>query len=59
MTKEFNLHLYEGSGVPINQRGEELPDYETLEDFRHPKNYIAGEGLRNAFDPKQYNRLEG
>jgi MoxR-like ATPase len=48
MTKEFNLHLYEGNGVPINQRGQELPGYESMEDFQHPKNYIAVEGLRNA-----------
>ncbi len=46
--KELNLHLYEGSGVPINQRNQVLPGYEPLPDFDHPKNYIAGEGLRQA-----------
>lgn len=48
MTEELNLNLYRGNGVPIDRRDQVLPDYETLEDFRHPKNYIAGEGLRNA-----------
>lgn len=46
--KELNLHLYEGNGIPISKRGQELPDYETLSDFEHPQNYIAGEGLHNA-----------
>lgn len=46
--KELNLHLYEGSGVPINERNQVLPDYEPLQDFDHPKNYIAGERLRQA-----------
>lgn len=48
MIKELNLHLYEGNGVPISQRDQELPGFEPIEDFDHPKNYIAGEGLRNA-----------
>ncbi len=46
--KELNLHLYEGTGVPISERNQVLPGYEPLQDFNHPKNYIAGEGLRQA-----------
>jgi MoxR-like ATPase len=46
--KELNLHLYEGSGVPISERNQVLPGYEPLPEFDHPKNYIAGEGLRQA-----------
>lgn len=46
--KELDLHLYEGSGVPISERNQVLPGYEPLQDFNHPKNYIAGEGLRQA-----------
>ncbi|UCH95177.1 MAG: MoxR family ATPase [Candidatus Aminicenantes bacterium] len=45
---ELNFHLYEGKGIPINQRNQVLPDYEPIRDFDHPKNYIAGEGLRKA-----------
>lgn len=48
MMKELNLHLYEGNGVPINERDQVLPDYEPIKDFDHPKYYIAGEGLRKA-----------
>jgi MoxR-like ATPase len=47
-TIDLNLHLYEGNGIPIKQRDRELPGYEPMEDFDHPRNYIAGEGLRNA-----------
>ena len=48
MTQELNFDLYEGKGEPIKDRKLVLPDYEPVEDFDHPKNYIAGEGLRNA-----------
>ena len=46
--KELNLNLYEVKGVHIGKRNQVLPDYEPIEDFDHPKYYIAGEGLRQA-----------
>ena len=46
--KELNLELYRGNGVPIDERNQVLPDYEPIKDFDHPKNYIAGPGLRKA-----------
>ena len=46
--KELNLELYRGNGVPIDERDQFLPDYEPIKDFDHPKNYIAGQGLRQA-----------
>jgi MoxR-like ATPase len=48
MTQALNLHLYEGNGVPIAERDRELPGYEPLEYFHHPRNYIAAEGLKQA-----------
>ncbi|MGD2091127.1 MAG: MoxR family ATPase [Candidatus Aminicenantes bacterium] len=46
--KELNLELYRGNGVPIDERNQVLPGYEPIKDFDHPKNYIAGSGLRQA-----------
>jgi MoxR-like ATPase len=46
--KELNLDLYQGNGIPINQRDQVLPDYQSIKDFDHPGNYIAGEKLRKA-----------
>jgi len=46
--KELNLHLYEGNGIPIKKRNMELPGYQPIEDFDHPRYYIADKGLRNA-----------
>ncbi|MCP5050777.1 MAG: MoxR family ATPase [bacterium] len=48
MTDQFNLHLYQGNGEPITERGQQLPDFEPMNHFLHPKNYITGEGLSNA-----------
>jgi len=48
MTKEINLHLYEGNGEPIDERGLELPEYEPFTDMDDPKNYISEKGLREA-----------
>lgn len=47
-TTEINLHLYEGNGVPINQRNQILPEYEPLVDIENPEYYIAEKGLRDA-----------
>jgi MoxR-like ATPase len=46
--KELNLELYQGNGVPIDERNQVLPGYEPIKDFDHAKNYIAGPGLRQA-----------
>jgi MoxR-like ATPase len=46
--KELNLELYQGNGVPIDERNQVLPGYEPIKDFDHAKNYIAGQGLRQA-----------
>ena len=48
MMNRLNLHLYEGNGVPIGDRDQELPGYEPIADFDDPRHYIAGEGLRDA-----------
>jgi len=47
MVNKINLSLYQGNGIPINQREETLPDYEPP-DLENPENYIADKGLRNA-----------
>jgi len=48
MINTLNLHLYEGRGVPIRDRGQTVPEYVPFAGGEHPENYIADDGLRNA-----------
>lgn len=48
MTKPINLQLYQGNGVPIGKRNQDLPPYDTLAGPEDPTNYIASEGLVKA-----------
>lgn len=48
MVKDINLHVYTGDGVPIRQRDQHVPQYEPFIDSDDPKQYIAGQGLRDA-----------
>lgn len=48
MSREINLHLYEGNGVPISERDQVLSKYEALIDVDDPEKYTADDGLRNA-----------
>jgi MoxR-like ATPase len=46
--KALNLNLYKGNGMPISERDEILPGYDPIPNFDHPRNYIAGNELRQA-----------
>jgi MoxR-like ATPase len=48
MLKTINLNLYEGRGIPIKDRGQELPDFQALVDLDDPALYIAPDDLRYA-----------
>jgi len=48
MTTQLNLHLYKGTGIPIGERGETLPDFAPLTGTDDPARYVAEKGLRHA-----------
>ena len=47
MRPELNFELYQGSGVPIGDRNQRVPEYTPL-DGADPRCYIADAGLRDA-----------
>jgi MoxR-like ATPase len=48
MVESLNLHLYQGQGIPIRDRGQKLPDYRPLIDLDNPALYVASPELRSA-----------
>lgn len=48
MSKEINLHLYQGKGETLRQRSGQTPKFEPIADADAPENYIAERGLRDA-----------
>lgn len=48
MLETMNLHLYEGKGRTIRERGEALPDFQALVDLDDPALYVAPDDLRAA-----------
>ena len=44
----LNLNLYQGGGIPITDRGQELPDYQALVDLDDPALYVASRDLQYA-----------
>lgn len=48
MLKQNNIHIYEGNGKTIKDRGMSIPEPETDTGMEDPQNYIAAPGLKDA-----------